>query len=87
MATKLELEVYHLLISVQGLGLVLRDAYREDGGADRLPWLASELERLAGVAYQLADENASAAVLESVEANWCPTPLCCLKPGHKEPCQ
>lgn len=89
--TKQKLEMRHLMLTLRGLAGMLRDTLREDEEAstpsELLPWLGEELERLAGEAYALTDADAATGQPEASTALWCSTPLCCLKPGHKEPCQ
>jgi hypothetical protein len=91
MATDLRVELRHLMLTIQGLGSMLRDTVQEreefTPAGELLPWLGSELERVATEAYRLADEARSTEPPGPSAEIWCQTPFCCLKPGHEEPCQ
>lgn len=91
--TRLKVDLRHLLLTIQGLGTMLRDTIqeREESSTpnELLPWLGGELERAATEAFRLADESR----IESREAPteppiWCPNGrFCGLSPGHEGPCQ
>ena len=89
MATNLEIR--GLMLRLRALTGMMRDTLNGEEEAilpqELLPWLGGELERLAGEAYSLGDADAATGRPEDSTALWCHTPFCCLKPGHKEPCQ